>query len=352
MSEKRSLILLFLLAGLFMLLGYLLNIVTGSVWAGYGLTIAIIIICMLFFGYRRRHYVLAQNAHNAYLRKQFDIAYGLYEKALSLPKCPEEIKVVYAYKLLAQGHTQKAQQVAATIQTDILNKDGIFNFKVVKGLMLYKEDKLDDAIALYEELTQESDAEQLWETYGMLLNLNEQYEKARDYSIAALEKYPNNNIIKENLATSYFYLFEDKKARKLYKSLITADVHYPEPYYYYARIAYLDERYNLALKYIEMAETKTPAALSNITLDVVVDLKNDIEAELDRLEAEFDADAQASVDTDVNADTDDDADAHTTADTDADAHAHASADTDADAHAHALPIQMLMPCSCFCRCRC
>lgn len=289
MSEKKSLILLFLLAALFMLLGHLLNIATGSSWAGYGLTVLIIIFCLFFVGYRRRHYVLAQNAHTAYLKKQYDVTYNLYEKAIAMPKCPEEIKVVYAYKLIAQGHLERAQKVVETINEDILNTEGKFNLKVVQGLILYKEDKLDEAIAIYEALTKESDAEQLWETYGMILNLSEKYELARDYSLAALEKYPNNKLIKENLATSYFYLFEDKKARKLYRDLINQDVAYPDPYYYYARIAYLDDRYNLALKYIEIAEVKSPAPLSNITMDVIFELKDEIIDNLDRIEFEADS---------------------------------------------------------------
>ncbi|ONI45833.1 hypothetical protein AN641_03030 [Candidatus Epulonipiscioides gigas] len=287
MSDKKNFILLFILGLLFMLLSYLIRISTGSAFAGYVITGAVIILCVVFSIYRRRHFVIAQNAHIAYTRKQFDTAYNLYEKAIALNKCPEEIKVVYAYKLLVQGHKATAEKLIASINEALLNKEGTFNLKVVKGILLFKNDELKPAIELYESLIKEDSSPQLYEILGILLNNYEDYEKARDFSKMALEKYPDNNIIKENLATSYFYLYEDKKARKLYKELMNFDVTYPEPYYYYARIAFLDERYNLALKYIEIAETKTPSYLSNVTMDVVSELKSEIEAELDKIPDEL-----------------------------------------------------------------
>ncbi len=125
MSKTKRLILLYLVIALLIFSVATVFVLTGHE-SGSVISDALIIYGLMFFTIfvHRRHYLLAKRANEAYLNKKYDMAYDLYEKAITMPKCPEEIKVEYAYKLMDQGHLERAQKVIETINEDTLNAEG------------------------------------------------------------------------------------------------------------------------------------------------------------------------------------------------------------------------------------
>jgi tetratricopeptide (TPR) repeat protein len=116
----------------------------------------------------------------------------------------------------------------------------------------------------------------------MLLNAKGDYETAIDFNEKALELFPSSDIVKDNLATSYYQSEYDylDEVKKLCKDLITREVGFPEPYYTYALL--MEERGKLkaSRKYLKMALQKEIFYLSDIREEDLLSKLDDLEAQI------------------------------------------------------------------------
>jgi tetratricopeptide (TPR) repeat protein len=201
-------------------------------------------------------------ANGAVNSKEMNKACDYYDKAIVIKNCPPIVKISYAYQLIRLNRLEKAENLLRNLDEATFNPKEKRNAQAVNGLVLWKKGQLDQAISLYEKLHQEQQTTLVCETLGYLYLCKQSFEKALDFNLKAYEFAPNNNVIADNLAASYYYLGDFKKARKIYKELIERDVAFPEPYYFYALILNEREKYKLALKYLHIAREKKESPLS------------------------------------------------------------------------------------------
>ncbi len=261
-------------------LGYIISLVTRNLTYAVAIPLVIGITIMAISLRIRRASYFSYRANVAFDAKQYDIALAYYKKATEVPDCPPLIKVIYAYRLLTLGKLAEAKNIMEQIEVSALDENAKFNYDATAALITWKDGNLKKAILAYEKLLNTRESELVYETLGFLLVCNEEYDKAIELCNKAHKLYPNSLVIRDNLATAYFYTYEDKKARKLYKELIDQYVNFPEPYYYYGRIAYDDEKYKLALKYLNIALEKPASYLSHLQSEFIQELIYEVEEAL------------------------------------------------------------------------
>ncbi len=286
-SKKPFIILITLVIGL-MLLGLFLNSYLQSEYLGTAIASTLGFLFFAIWIYIRRAGFFAYQANVAFEQKNIDKCLEFYQKAVDVPNCPELIKVVYGYRLLSHGNIEKATTILNSIDEKILDDNARFNYEATNALIIWKNGNIKKAILIYQELLQKRASELIYETLGFLLVCDERYNKAIELSQEGLELFPNSYVIKDNLATAYFYSYEDKKARRLYKELIDDDVSFSEPYYYYGRMAYEDEKLKMALKYLQIALTKEEIYLSHLKHKNIENLLAEVEDALEQSNLEED----------------------------------------------------------------
>ncbi|OOB76984.1 MAG: hypothetical protein BEN19_03015 [Epulopiscium sp. Nuni2H_MBin003] len=276
MSSKKRLLILFIVAALLAVPSNIIIATTGNKVAGIMVAVVLFILFTSFMSYRNRFYVYANKANEAFSKKEHDKAFELYQQALDVKHCPDSIRIAFAYRLLYTHNIKQATDLIDSIDETKLNKESRYYYNLTQAGLFFQDNELDKCITICQDLYEKSPTEVVAEVLGRALNVSEQYDKALEFSSGAIILYANNAIIKDNLATSYFYSYEDVKARKIYKELIDARVNFPEPYYYYARIAYEDNRFKTAIKHLQLALQKDESFMSNLTYAAIQKLLDEI----------------------------------------------------------------------------
>lgn len=284
-----------------------------------------VLLFLILFGYvvyTKRSLLISSSADAAYKKNDLKKSFELYEKAIAVKDCPPMIKIIYAYRLIHAGEASKCSDLLATVDTQRMNQNEQFNYDATRALSVWKLGNLQEAITIFENVAAQKESLLIYETLGYLLLCSRDYEKALAFNLKAYEFSSSSDLIKDNLAASYYYLGEHKKAAKLYKELIQNHATFPEPYYYYALILNEREKYKAALKYLYLGLDKKESNLSELKHSSLQYMIDQIEDYLEYLQTEandnvvnaVDADDNDNVGDDVNA-SDDVANENTSSDT-------------------------------------
>ncbi|MGL6175322.1 MAG: tetratricopeptide repeat protein, partial [Cellulosilyticaceae bacterium] len=258
----------------------------GNILLGVILFIAI----LGFVIFTKRAVFFSSKANIAYQKKEIEKSFELYEKAIAFANCPTMVRIVYAYRLISEGNVAKSSQILSTLDPMGMNENEKFNYNATHAIIVWKQGSLHRAIEIFEALLNDKESLLIYETLGYLILCSRNYQKALNFNLKALEFNDTSQIVRDNLAGSYYYLGYHKKAAKIYKSLIEENVNFPEPYYYYALILNEREKYKSALKYLGMALEKKESKLSELThqeIQYMIDEINRYLAEESVFESEF-----------------------------------------------------------------
>lgn len=258
----------------------------GNILLGVILFLAI----LGFVVFTKRAVFFSSKANMAYQKKEIEKSFELYEKAIAFNNCPTMVRIVYAYRLINEGNAEKSSQILSTLDPMRMNENEKFNYNATHALIVWKQGSLHRAIEIFEALLTDKESLLIYETLGYLILCSRNYQKALNFNLKALEFNDTSQIVRDNLAASYYYLGYHKKAAKIYKALIEEDVHFPEPYYYYALILNEREKYKSALKYLNMGLEKKESNLSELTHQDIQYMIDEINRYLDEevtFESEF-----------------------------------------------------------------
>lgn len=248
-----------------------------------------VIIFLALFGYviySKRSLLISSSADTAYKKNDFQKSFELYEKAMATPGCPPMVKVIYAYRLIHSGESEKCATILKTLDPEKMNQNEKFNYDATRALSIWKQGNLQEAINIFENVAAQKESLLIYETLGYLLLCSRDYEKALEFNLKAYEFSSSSDLIKDNLAASYYYLGYHKKAAKIYKELIENHATFPEPYYYYALILNEREKYKAALKYLYLGLEKKESHLSELKHSNLQYMITQIEDYLEYLESE------------------------------------------------------------------
>lgn len=237
--------------------------------------ITLLIVYSIFKYQSKKTTLIAYKGAIAFNSKDYDKALELYEKAYNMKKVNTNIKLRYAYIALYCGKLDLCKDVLCSVDYSKLKDSKLkMSYKQTEGLYLWKCNNLEKAIEIYEKLHVECEHTIIYEALGYLLILNKDYEKALEYNIKALD-YDDTNVIIDNLAQSYYYLGNLRKAKELYLTLFSKEKEktptFPEPYYYYGLI--LKEEGNLedSFYYLNKALDKKESFLSNLNRNTILE---------------------------------------------------------------------------------
>ena len=196
-------------------------------------------------------------------------AYKLMKRAYDTTKLAPGLTLMYAYMMIRDGMLSEAEVVlnkVTYLNRRELTKEDLAIANINRSIILWKQDKLADAIELLEEVYQNGGkSTTLYGTLGYFYILDNRISKALDFNKEAYEYNSDNMIITDNLALNYILNSEFEKAEELYKMLFAQNPSFIEPYYNYAMLLEKRMQYDEAMEYYEKALEYPEKYLSTIT---------------------------------------------------------------------------------------
>lgn len=144
---------------------------------------------------------------------------------------------MYAFLLLKSGKLNEADNILSGIlnakKTDAHDR---YKAKMVYALVLWKKDKIDEAVKLLYEVYDQYKNISLYEILGTLLVVKGEAQKAVDFNKEAYDYDKSDTVIIDNLGKSYYLLGQYEKAMEMYKMLFEKNPEFPEAYYNYGLV--------------------------------------------------------------------------------------------------------------------
>jgi tetratricopeptide (TPR) repeat protein len=198
--------------------------------AGIGLMLA----TLIYLLYKGLPTIYLFQANKMYFNKEYDKAIPLYEKAYKLKHSTPSVKITYAYILIKHGHIEKSEEVLKEVMKLPLNPKDRTSAVLNLSLVLWKSNRLEDAITLLEE--QYSGGYKstiLYQSLGFFYILRGNLQKSLDFNLEAYDYNDSDASILDNLALNYYMLQDFHKALEIYEKLIPMNPTFVTAYYYY-----------------------------------------------------------------------------------------------------------------------
>ncbi|OPX43759.1 beta-barrel assembly-enhancing protease [Ruminiclostridium hungatei] len=143
----------------------------------------------------------------------------------------------YGYLLLKDGRLEEAMKIFQEQfnMPNISNTD-YYNIKANYALGLWKQGKLEEAVALLEKIIPDYKNTNIYGSLGYLYNLQGDLEKALKFNLEASEYNSTGGVILDNLGQTYYLMGDLEKAQETFKKLMTLNPKFPEAYYDYALV--------------------------------------------------------------------------------------------------------------------
>jgi tetratricopeptide (TPR) repeat protein len=242
------------------------------------LGLGLILAGLLYLLYQLRPLLYLNKANKKYFNNEIPEALTLYEKAYNLRQSTPRTKVIYAYILLKQGEVDKADKILSKLMDSQLNPRDKADVVMNYSLVLWKTDRLSDAIELLEKLYNNGFKNTIsYQSLGFFYILEGNLQKALNFN---LEAYDYNNAdlsIMDNLALTYYFLDRNDDAIELYSRIVETNPTFVTPYYYFGLCLAKKEKYEEALEMLKRALRCNFTYLSYVK-------KDQVEAEIAKLE--------------------------------------------------------------------
>ncbi len=215
--------------------------------------------------------------NNNYAKGQKDKALQYFKKASEIKNCSARIATSYAYLLLKEKDVDGSKEILDKLMNKSnlkLEEESII--KMTLALVYWKKDDIDLAVKTLEEVYSKFKNSTLYESLGYLLIIQGDYNKALEFNLEALDYDESNDVIKDNLAQSYYHLENYDKALEVYENLTTKGASFAEPYYYYGLLLEQKGEIEKAKEMMKTALTFKESFLSRLSKDM-------IESELNKL---------------------------------------------------------------------
>ena len=266
----------------------------------------IIVVGIFIIGaaYLNRAVIYQNRGSKKYKNGDFEGALSDLKTSISLNPNAVNIRGSYAFLLLKLGHTEEAavqiDEALKRVQAEADKK----SLRVTKALILWKQNKVDEAIEDLSELLKTFETTNVYATLGFLHIEKGDYEKALEFNLQAKDYNGTNAIILDNLGTSYFLLGVNENAFETFQETMKHKPNFPEALYNYARV--LDKMGDLekALYMVRHSLTLRFWNTSTITKKEVEDFLVELEAKENALNQIREAEKAAAKATDREAEND------------------------------------------------
>ena len=195
-----------------------------------------IILYLLVSAYLNRGSFYQSSANKKYHKGDYEGAIKDLKTAVEKDAKNVKIRGTYAFVLLKLGYTSEARvQIEEALKTARLEDDKN-TMRVTKALVMWKENKVDEAINELTDLIKTYETTNVYATLGFLYIQKGDINKALEFNLEAKDYNSSSAIILDNLGTVYFLMGEYDKAYDIYQDVMKAKPVFPEAFYNYARV--------------------------------------------------------------------------------------------------------------------
>lgn len=184
--------------------------------------------------------------------------------------------LIFIYMLLKAGKYDKAGEIIADVESREMSEYDNHQLDTNKALYLWKKNKINESLELYEKLMDDGKSTVLYGSYGYILTLGGNLSKALEINEAAYTYNSNDKAIMDNIGLTYTLVGDYDKAFDIYEKLLKRTPNFPEAYYNAAELMRLMKDYDTGVRYIKTCMSKPFNGLSTIN-------KKDAQKKLDQL---------------------------------------------------------------------
>jgi len=174
--------------------------------------------------------------------------------------------LIFIYMLLKAGKYDKAGEIITEVETREMSKYEKHQLDTNKALYLWKKNRINESLELYEKLMDDGKTTVIYGSYGYVLTLGGNIAKALEVNEAAYKYNSNDKAIMDNLGLTYTLIGDYDKAFDIYKKLLTKAPNFPEAYYNAAELMRHMKDYDTGVRYMKKCMTKPFDGLSTITI--------------------------------------------------------------------------------------
>lgn len=228
--------------------------------------------------YSARASIFAILGNITYGRGEMQKSAEWFKKAYMTGKARPNTIISYAYLLLKQGNIDESEKILAGFLNSKPDFDAEMLAKSNLALVLWKKDRLDDAINMLEEVFAQYKTTVIYGSLGYFYILKGDLDKALAFNTEAFEYNSTNTVILDNLGQTYYLRNDLDKAIEIYEKLMSSSPTYPEAYYNYGLVLDRMGQKDKAMEFMEKALNFRFTFLSTVT-------REEIEAKISELKS-------------------------------------------------------------------
>jgi tetratricopeptide (TPR) repeat protein len=263
-KKTKALLLNILLFGLFPITVAVFAFTAN--WILFGVTLVIYIAVFILIKLENLMLISA-----GYFDKKGDNEKALHPayKAYKLKRSSIDTASIFIFMLLKAGKYEKAMEIISENGSREMDEDQYIAFHSNKALCLWKLNRINEAIAIFDEITKNFESTSIYLSFGTILTFSDDLDKALAVNTKAYKYNSKSKGIKDNLAYTYHLLGDKDRAKRMYEELLGEPVNFPEAYYNAAMVVLAEGQFDEAIRYLKQALTKQFTGLSAITEDDV-----------------------------------------------------------------------------------
>jgi len=215
-------------------------------------------------------------AYQSQLKGDNEKAKQLYEDALASGMNKPNLIDGYGVLLMREGKFEKAIEIFAKAlkMQPMLNQR--YTIRVHRAVANLKLGNIKSARVALEDINQKQEMQSVYETLGYLYVVTDD-EKARSFNEKAINMYPDNPTILDNIGQYYLDKGHPEIAKEFLEEAYEIDENKVDTNYHLARVAESEGDTKKALEYLNKAKDCTISALNDTALE-------DIESLIEKLE--------------------------------------------------------------------
>src|SRR5690554_157569 len=216
------------------------------------LGILAILLFLAYFIYRKRNNLFASLANSAHMKGDHKLSLQWLDKAYKIDPTHHQVAITYGYNLLKYGDLDHAEKVLEKLITPNITPAQRSSIHMNLALIRWKQNRLEEAIAMLEEINERMKTSVLYGSLGYLYIEQGDLERALVYNLEAYDYNDTNAVILDNLGLTYICLNEWNKAKDIYNKLIALSPKFPEAYYHHGLVQYHNDEFTQAYdSYVE-----------------------------------------------------------------------------------------------------
>lgn len=201
-------------------------------------------------------------AYQAQLKGENEKAKQLYEEALSAGMSRVDLVDAYGVLLMKEGQFEKSIEMFSKALNMNPAPSKRYTIRVHRAIAYMKTDKMNKAKAALEDIHQKQEMESIYEALGYLYILTDD-EKARDFNEKAINMYPENVTILDNIGQYYLEKGYPEYAKEFLLEAYEIDTQKVDVNFHLAKVYETEGDKRKAVEYLNNAKSCPMSALTD-----------------------------------------------------------------------------------------